>query len=307
MKILALIKNPFKIFCVLAYRLYLFKGSCFKCISDKMYLKLFFRGQMGKKLDIKHPVTFNEKMQWLKLYDRKPLYTQLVDKYEVKKYVANKIGEEFVISTYGIYSSFDDIDFTALPDKFVIKCTHDSGGLVICDDKKKINIKQTKKKINSSFSRNYYYLGREWPYLNIKPRIIIEEYIDCQTDSGLFDYKFYCFNGIPKLCLVCANRYKSGGLVKCFYDMSWNKMNIARTKEPVYNVEIEKPSNFDEMVVIAKKLSKNFIFLRVDLYNVKGRILFGELTFYPSSGFEGFNPNVWDKKLGSWIELDDII
>lgn len=270
-------------------------------MTDLSYLKLCYEYKFHKKLDLDNPQTFNEKLQWLKLYDRNPKYTQMVDKYAAKKYVANIIGKEYIIPTLGIYNNFDEIDFNKLPNQFVIKCTHDSGGIIICKDKKKLDIKAAKKKINKCLKRNFYYFGREWPYKNVKPRIIIEEYMNDENNEELTDYKVMCFNGVPKISFTCTDRF-SDGLKVTFFDINWNKMPFQR-HYPISNKEIKKPKNYDKMIELSKKLSKDIPFVRVDWYEINGKIYFGELTFYPGSGYEEFNPDEWDLKLGEMLDL----
>ncbi len=276
----------------------LMNKNLFFFLPDKVYLKIKYSLCLRKKIDFDNPKAFNEKLQWLKLYDRKDIYTTMVDKYEVKKYIENIIGKEYIIPTVGIYDRFDDIDFEKLPNQFVIKCTHDSGGLVICKDKNKFDKKGARKIINKSLKRNYYYSGREWPYKNVKPRIIIEKYMG----TNLNDYKIFCFNGEPRFTLVCSNRkgnYKNTD----FYDNDWNLLPFTRTNHENNPFGIEKPKNFFTMLNIAKKLSKLIPFIRVDLYEIDNIVYFGELTFYPSAGFEGFAPEEWDYKLGKLIDL----
>ena len=215
------------------------KNAIYKILSvivpDKMYLKMKFRLKMNKKLDLNQPKTFNEKLQWLKLNDRKDIYTIMVDKYEVKKYVANIIGEEHIIPTIGIYDKFDNIDFDKLPNQFVIKCTHDSGGLVIVKDKSKINIDKIRKKINKHLKRDYYFLGREWPYKNVQPRIIVEKYMS-NNGKELEDYKIHNFNGNPKLILVCKDRYTNVGLTEDFFDENGLPRDPAELEEMVIKI-----------------------------------------------------------------------
>lgn len=271
-------------------------------LSDINYLKMDYQVLMHKKLNLKNPKTFNEKLQWLKLYNRKPEYSKMVDKFEVKNYVASIIGEEHIIHTIGVYNSFDEIDFENLPNKFVIKCTHDSGGVIICKDKSKLDIETTKKQINKALKTNYYKLGREWPYKNVKPRIIIEKFIQDSEEDKLKDYKLFCFNGKVKMILVCSNRIGNHKNTN-FYDISWNLLPFSRANHINNPNVINKPNNLEEMIKVAEKLSKNIPFVRVDLYDVNNKVYFGELTFYPSSGFEGFNPEEWDIKLGDMLEL----
>lgn len=271
-----------------------------KIIPDSFYLQLVYYIKMGKRLNITNPKSFNEKIQWLKLYDRRLEYTKMVDKYEVRKYISEIIGEQYLIPLLGVYNNFEEIDFSKLPNKFVLKCTHDSGGLVICKDKNKFDIEKAKMKINNCLKRNYYFQWREWPYKNIKPRIICEKYMVDESGIELKDYKFMCFNGQVKCLFVCLNRNSSNGLNVDFYDMDWNPMPFERHYSSS-GTTIPKPKNFDMMVEFAKKLSKNIPFVRVDFYETNGQLYFGELTFYPGSGYEEFKPESYDYLLGSWI------
>lgn len=228
----------------------------------------------------------------------------MVDKYEAKKYVASIIGEEYIIPTIGIYNSFDEIDFKKLPNKFVIKCTHDSGGLVVCKDKNKLDKNNAKKKIEKSLKTNYYYCGREWPYKNVKPRIIIEKYMCTKEQKELIDYKFFCFNGNPKIILVCSERFSSNNMCETWFDDKWNFLDIIESSHRV-DKTIKKPINLSKMMEFSKKLSKDIPFVRVDFYEINGKTYFGELTFFPASGFERFEPKEWDYKLGEMLKLPD--
>lgn len=270
-------------------------------ISDERYLKMLYKLIIGKKLNLDNPKTFNEKLQWLKLNDRKDIYTMMVDKYEVKKYILDIIGEEFVIPTIGIYNSFDEINFDELPEQFVMKCTHDSGGVVIVKDKSNFDKIKARKKLEKSLNLNFYYLGREWPYKNVKPRIIIEKYMG----DNLNDYKIMCFNGNPYYSFVCSDRSSEKGLHVTFFNDKWEKMNFER-HYPSSKEEIVKPLNFDKMLELSKKLSRDIPFVRVDWYEIDNKIFFGELTFYPGGGFEEFSPIEWDYKLGELIDLEGV-
>lgn len=269
-------------------------------ISDELYLKILYKKMFRKELNLENPKTFNEKLQWLKLYDRKDIYTTMVDKFKVKEYVSNIIGREYIIPTLGIYDKFEDIDFRKLPKEFVMKCTHDSNSTIICKDKTTFNIVEAKKKMNKLLKRNYYYGGREWPYKNIKPRIIIEEYI---KDKELKDYKIMCFNNKAKFIFVCSNRNTDDGLNIDVFDIEWNKMPFGRKAHPNSKIHIKKPDNFSEMIQLAEKLSNDVPFIRVDFYETNGKTYFGELTFYPAGGFEKFEPEFWDEKLGNLLKL----
>ena len=269
-------------------------------LPDEAYLKLKYRLRMGKKLDLNHPKTFNEKLQWLKLHNRKPVYTTMVDKAAVKDYVAAIIGEEHIIPTLGVWDSFEDIDFDALPDQFVLKCTHDSGGLVICRDKASLDREAARTKIEKSLKTNFYLHGREWPYKNVKPRILAEAYL--QEESGdLRDYKFFCFNGEPKCALVCAGRYSGDGVRMSFYDPQWEPMSF-HWRYPPIDTPVERPRNLEQMLSFARVLSADIPYVRVDFYEVAGQVYFGELTFFPASGLAKFDS---DEIMGSWIHLPE--
>ena len=269
-------------------------------IPDKQYLKIKYRLKMGKKLNLENPQTYNEKLQWLKLYDRNPIYSKLVDKYEVREIIRKKIGEEYLIPLLGVYEKFNQINFESLPNQFVIKTTHDCGGIVICKDKSKFNQKEAQKKIEHHLRKNYYYMHREWPYKKVKPRIIIEKYMVDESRTELKDYKFFCFDGEPKLMFVATDRGVDTRFN--FYDMNFKQINLQQHYKNS-NKEIDRPKNFDTMISIAKKLSENLPHIRVDLYDVNGHIYFGELTLYHFSGFEKFYPEEYDLILGKELKL----
>ncbi len=277
-------------------------------VPDKLYLQLRYWAMMGEKLDLKDPKTLNEKEQWLKLYNRNPLFTTMADKYEAKKYVAGIIGEKYILPLLGIWEDVDDIDFERLPDRFVLKCTHDSGGLVICKDKKNLDIDAAKKKIDHSLKTNFYLEGREWSYKNIKPRIIAEPYI-CDDSSvpseeqELSDFKFYCFDGYVDCVMYCFDR-ASGDTKFFFFDKDWNLKRInKRGKEAPEDFALPRPPCLDEMFAVAAKLSKGIPFVRVDLYQSDGRVYFGELTLYPKSGFDTNYLPETNRYFGSLIDL----
>lgn len=279
-----------------------YKGF-FNFVKDSYYLKWRYRLVANKKLNLDNPKTFNEKLQWLKLYDRKDIYTTMVDKYEVKKYVSDIIGREYIIPTIGVYDRFDDIDFEKLPNQFVIKCTHDSGGVVICKNKNKLDIKKARKKINNSLRRNYYYSGREWPYKNVKPRIIIEKYMEDKNSKSMCDYKFFCFDGKSKIMYISDNSHTNNQHC-CFYDMNYKKLDIKRKDYKDFNSTIKKPKKFEKMKEFSEILSKNIPHVRVDWYEINGELYFSEVTFYTCSGFIPFENEEWDYKLGKLIDLD---
>lgn len=275
-------------------------------LPDKLWLKLKFRHTMGYTLNLKNPKTFQEKIQWLKLYDRKPEYTLMVDKFAVKDYVAGIIGTKYIIPTLGVWNSPDDIDLFNLPDKFVLKTTQGGGsnGVIICRDKSKFDINDAKHKLKSALKFDIYKHYREWPYKNVKKNIIAEKFIDDNSNSDLTDYKFFCFHGEPIYCQVIADRSINETID--FYDVHWNHMPFVGLA-PVKSAEKrhKKPLVYDKMIELARKLSKNTKFLRVDLYNIEGQIYFGELTFYPNSGFGSFKPAEWDVKMGELINIID--
>lgn len=297
-KILSVIKHPSLIL------LKLDKMNLIR-LSDKKFIEYRFLSEMGYKLNLKSPQTFNEKLQWLKLYDRNPEYTKMVDKYEVREYIKEKIGEEYLIPLIGVYDKFDDIDFDKLSNQFVIKCNHDSGGLIICKDKNRLDIETARKKINRSLKTNYYYSGREWPYKNVKPKILIEKYMEDSNKSDLIDYKLFCFNGIPKIVLVCSERFSSSNMCETWFDMNWKLIDMTESGHRVDST-ISKPKQLKKLVELSKKLSKNIPFIRVDWYEIGDKLYFGELTFYPASGFEKFEPKEWNKKIGDMLSIDKL-
>lgn len=273
----------------------------YKKTSDKEYLEKKFMILMNRDLNLVNPQTFNEKLQWLKLYDRKPEYTTMVDKYAVKKYVADIIGEEHIIPTLGVWNHFDEIDFDKLPNQFVLKCTHDSGGIVICKDKNQLDLKSAKKKIEKCLKRNYYWSSREWPYKDVKPRIIAEKFLSDEGKEELSDYKVLCFNGEPKIVEVHKGRF-NGQHTADNYDIFWNKTDIEQYDLPKTNELMPKPAFLEEMLHLSKLLSKDLIHVRVDWYFTNNRLYFGELTFFDGSGYNLFCGNA-DELLGSWIKL----
>ena len=298
-RIIKAIKDPKE----LLYYIMMTHSNLFKIVPDKAYIKLEYSVAMKKKLNLNAPKTFNEKIQWLKLYDRRPMYTKMVDKYEAKIYAGNIIGDEYIIPTLGVWNSFDEIDFKSLPNKFVLKCTHDSGGIVICKDKESFDYNKAKTKINSSLRREYFYSHREWPYKNVKPRIIAEQYMEDTTSKDLKDYKFFTFNGDPRLLFVASDRQKEDSETKFdFYDMNFNHLDI-KNGHPNSDKGIECPKTFDKMKELARKLSQGIPQVRVDFYEVNGHVYFGELTFSHYAGIVPFSPEKWDDILGEWIEL----
>lgn len=278
----------------------------FRFVPDSIWIRLQYRRKMGMWPNLKNPKTYNEKLQWLKLHDRNPLYTKLVDKYEVKKIIAEKIGEEYIIPTIGVWDKFDDIDFDKLPNQFVLKCTHDSGGLVICKDKAKLNIAAAKRKINNSLKMNYYWSMREWPYKKVKPRIIAEKYMEDESGYELKDYKVFCFNGKPKALFIATDR----GIHKTKFDFFDANLNHIPMKQHYPNnpdIKIPDPEGIKKMFELAHVLTKDFRHCRADFYDINGKIYFGELTFSHFSGTEPMEPSEWDYTFGSWLDLEKIV
>lgn len=275
----------------------------YKHLSDEKLIRKLYKTYFGREIDLENPKTFNEKQQWLKLYDRKAIYTTMVDKYEAKNYVAERIGTEYIIPTYGVWDSFDEIDFDALPNQFVLKCTHDSGGLVIVRDKKKLDKKAAKAKIERSLKTNYYYHGREWPYKNVKPRILAETYMEDDSGCGLRDYKFYCFGGVPKFLYISEGLEDHSTAHISFVTCDWQFAPYERSDYCSFDVLPPKPSRFDLMLELAAKLSQGTDFLRVDLYEVNGQVYFSELTFSPCGGFMPFKDEKYDYEIGEMLSL----
>lgn len=283
---------------------YLSRLGLYNSWSDERYIKKEFYLNMGKELDLKNPITFNEKLQWLKLYDRKPIYTTMVDKYAAKKYVADLIGEEYIIPTLGVWNTPDEIDFESLPRQFVLKTTHDSGGIVICKDKSKLNFKDAKSKLWKSLKRDYYLVHREWPYKNVPKKIIGEKYMEDNDDKELRDYKFYCFNGKVQALLLATNRQsKEEPLCFDYYDNKFEHLNMKNHWHPNSRKKINKPQKFEEMVELASELSKGIPHIRVDFYEVNGKVYFGELTFFDMGGYLIIYPQDWDVEWGKLIDL----
>lgn len=294
-KIRKILKNP-----LLSIAKLIEKTACW--YSDELYLRLQYLFRLHKKLDLKNPKSFNEKLQWLKLYNRISAYTTMVDKYTAKEYVANIIGTKYLIPTLGIWDNPDDIDWDSLPNQFVLKCTHDSGGIILCRDKSCFNIEKAKEELCRCLKTSYFPVTREWPYLNVKPRVIAEKYMS-NNKNELIDYKVHCFNGTPKVILVCQNRFGTGGLMEDFYSDKWEHLDVKRPNHPNANEFMEKPDELDELLQLSQQLSVNIPFVRTDFYIIDGQIYFGEITFYPSSGLAKFEPEEWDYKFGEWMKL----
>lgn len=291
------LKAPWKIFRPLGDR------GLFNWMSDEQYLKILYLTQMGKKLNLESPKTFNEKIQWLKLYYRDSKYTDYVDKYKVRGYIEEKLGQEYLIPLLGVYEKVEDINWNELPNQFVLKCTHGSHCNIICKDKSSLDIEKAKNKLNKWMNKSWYWFGREWPYKDVERKIVCEAFMVDEQFNDLPDYKFMCFNGEPKLILVCRNRTEESSGNYDFYDIDWNLTDIKRPKQPSSIEPIKKPEGFEMMLEFAKKLAEGFPFSRIDFYEVNGKVYFGEITFFPASGLGEFEPEKYDEILGEWIVL----
>lgn len=306
-RIVKALKNPRMLVSYLVENFHLFDK-----MDDEKYLKMLWRIRFSSSLDLSNPQTFTEKLQWLKIHDRKPFYTSIVDKSLVKDYVAQKIGEDYIIPTLGIWNTPEEIEWDKLPRQFVLKTTNgsDSSGVVICKDINNFDKKEACKKLNKSLKGNVYYSLREWPYKNVIGRIIAEKYLsdlseeDVSEKAQLRDYKFYCFSGIPKFMLIASNRFTAHNFN--YFDMNFNKINLVSSVGNQSEEDFEKPSNFEEMKRVASILSKDFAHIRVDLYSCGGKVYFGELTFYDSSGYDDFSSSEWNLQCGKLINLQNI-
>lgn len=279
------------------------KTGVLDLIPDEPYLKLMYRLKMGKRLDLKNPKTFNEKLQWLKLNNRQPEYTVMVDKYAVREYIKQVLGESYLIPLLGVWDDPDEIDFSSLPDRFVMKCNHNSGtGMIICKDKSQLDLLSVTETLRKGLRENYFYTMREWPYKEVPRKIICEEFLEDSTAGELIDYKVHCFNGKPEFILVCSGRFSKDGLHEDFYSVNWEKLNVKRPSRPT-NYFIQKPEQLEEMLALATKLASGHPFMRTDFYIVDGKIYFGEITLYPAAGMEPFEPKEWDKQFGELLTL----
>lgn len=275
-------------------------------ITDEAFIKIWYRFKTGEKLDLANPVTYNEKLQWLKLYDHNPIYTTMVDKYLVKDYVKEIVGEKYVIPLLGVWDSPNDIDFDTLPQQFVLKVTHGGGnsGVVVCKDKNKLDRMATLKKLNRCMKTDGSIGNKEWPYKNVVHRVIAEEYMEDNTYHELRDYKFFCFGGVPKIMFIASGRGSLPEPYFDFFDMEFNHLNI-KSAHPVSPIDKlpSKPISWEEMKMVAAKLSTGLPHVRIDLYEVNGKVYFGEYTFYHWGGCGSFEPKDWLDKLGSWLTL----
>lgn len=276
-----------------------------RLIPDRIYLQIVYFKHFRRFINFNNPKTFNEKIQWLKLNYRNEEYTKLVDKYRVKQYITKLIGEEYVIPTLGVWNNVDDIDFKSLPEKFVLKCNNDSGGIVICKNKKDFDEAKAKSFLKERLKNNGYWYGREWPYKNVKPCIIAEKYMEDSISKDIKDYKFFCFNGSMEFFDIDIDRFIEHRAN--YYDRNGNFLPFGKTYcPPDYTKKIEMLKNLDKMIELAETISHNTVLSRIDFYEIDGQVYFGEITFYPGSGFSPFTDEKWDYKLGDMIDLPNI-
>lgn len=281
---------------------YLTRAGFYNHMSDEEYLSRKYQLYFGQKMDLQNPQTFNEKLQWLKLYNRKPEYTVMVDKYKVREYIAQELGEEYLIPLLGVWDNPDEIDFDALPNQFVLKCNHNSGlGMCICKDKSELDISKVKVELRKGLKQDYYLTGREWPYKDVPRKIIAEKYME-DVSGDLKDYKFYCFNGEMKFVMINSDRNTSRPTRADYFDRDFNWLDFTWGYSHA-EVHPKKPEQFEKMVAIVEKLAKGLPHIRVDLYDCNGKIYFGELTFFDGSGFDKIEPLEWDYKIGKLLKL----
>lgn len=298
MRLMDVIKSPRRV--VFVYGI----NGGFHFLNDVQYNKLLYRMVFRKKLNLDKPESFTEKICWLKLNNYHPYYTGMVDKLEAKKYAGEKIGQQYITRTIGVFNSFDEIDFCMLPDKFVIKTTHDSGGIYICKAKKELDIDKARYIISKSLKKNYYYSGREWAYKSVNPRVIVEEYLE-NNREGVHDYKIWCFNGEPLYVQYITGRI-GDSTYEGFYNLEWMLQNFSY-HNPIMKEPVKKPECLDELLELARALAKDVPFLRSDFYVLDdGSIRFGEMTFYPMSGFETWKPKEMDKILGDKLDISKV-
>ncbi len=303
MKIVQVLKKAYKYMSDADYR-FIVNIHCgfYRRMEDAAFVTRKYKAVTKKELDLKHPMTYNEKLQWLKVYDRRPEYVQMVDKVAAKAYVAGIIGEQYIIPTLGVWASAADIDFDALPDQFVLKCNHNSGlGMCICTDKSKLDWKRVKKELSKGLKEDYYQITREWPYKDVPRRILAEPYMVDESGTELKDYKVFCFDGVPKLVQVDLNRFVAHK--RNLYSTDWQLLDVTSYYPPEREQSIPRPQNLEKMLAFAAKLSQGVAHMRVDFYSIGQQLYFGELTFFNSSGYKPFDPPEWNRIIGDWIQL----
>lgn len=277
------------------YEKYFTVKGLYDCIlPDKIYIKNLYKARTGKELNLKNPQTFNEKQNWLKLYDRRPEYTMMVDKYKVREYVAKKIGEEYLVPLLGVWDSPDEIDFDSLPNEFVLKCNHDNG-VIICRDKSTFDIEAAKKNLAWRLKRDYYRKLREWPYKNVDRKIICEKFMTTSNGNKATEYKFFCYNGVPKYILVVSDRFATEKVDMDMYDIEWKHLDVIRGEHKQAGDVFVKPENYTQLCDFCRILSKDIPYVRVDFNVWNERIHFGEMTFFDLGGFETYSPEEWNE------------
>lgn len=272
-------------------------------MPDDLYLRIKYRLAIGKKLNLKDPQTFSEKLQWMKLYNRRPEYTVMVDKVKAKEFVAGILGEEYIIPTLSVWENPDEIDFAQLPERFVLKVNHNSGtGMYICRNKSEMDVEKVKAELKKGLAEDYYKKNREWPYKNVPRRVFAEKYMEDEYGE-LRDYKMFCFDGEVKALFIATDRSKGDHAVKFdFFDENFKHLPFTNG-HPNAETTPQKPESFEEMKRLAQKLSKGIPHVRIDFYDINGRIYFGEMTFFHWSGLVPFVPEEWDYKFGEWLKL----
>lgn len=295
-RVIRLLKRPHSIVKALGTR------GLLNWMPDKIYLKLIYRAEVGGKLNLNSPSTYTEKLQWLKIYDRNPKYIEYVDKFKVRSIISDSIGGQHLIPLIGVYNSVEEIDWAKLPNQFVLKCTHGSHCNIICKDKGELDIELAKSKLNKWMKKSWYWFGREWVYKEIKPRIVCEQFMVDNSNEGLKDYKFLCFNGKAKSIFIAQGLGKNRK--SDFYDLNFQHIPVKQHNENSDSIS-ERPINLKKMIELSEVLSKDIPHVRVDFYEINGKVYFGELTFYHFSGLRKFEPDSYDKLLGKWLKLPE--
>lgn len=274
-----------------------------RILPDAIFLKIQYKYTTGRRLDYDNLVNYNEKIQYLKLTQRENIYTEIVDKIRVRDFVSNRIGKKYLIPIYGVYESLEEINFDVLPNKYVLKTNHNSGGYYIVSDNNSVSYKDISNKLKPMLRKNYYYFTREWPYKNIEPRIICEKYLEQGDDNELRDYRFFCFDGQPRFVAVDLSITDKSKVRRNIYDLDWNLMSVEISYPQETKISIKKPNQLSEMIDVARKLSKGFKHVRVDLYCIDNKIYFGEMTLYHQSGYGDIKPESFHEMMGSWIKV----
>lgn len=287
------------------YRFSIMAGKgAYNDMPDKEFLEKLFKVNMGYPLNLDNPKTFNEKLQWLKLYDHRPEYTMMVDKYKVREYISEQLGEEYLIPLLGVWDDPDDINFDLLPEQFVLKCNHNSGlGMCICKDKSNLDIKKVKLELRKGLKQDYYLTGREWPYKNVPRKIIAEKYMINNSNQELKSNETLDFNGVPKVALICAEKFPEIGSKEDFFNINWKRTNLKKNTHLNLDKEIEMPQELDKMITFSKELTKSISLSRTDFFEGNNHLYFGDITFSPSNDYEKFKPEELSLELDSWIEL----